>query len=112
MALSRPRSLSRELLAIRTISIMTLITIQFNLLYGQDNQDTIRYSFKGEYKEVFPHRITARVFYTNMVNSYVFRDRNSNLRLEVEPNKQDRIGASVSCDFITLSYSFVPDFLA
>jgi len=80
--------------------------------HAQIENDSIVYSIKTEYIEKFPNRITARALYTSTFNSYVFYDRNSDASFTVEPNKQNKIGASVSYSFITLAYTFAPDFMA
>lgn len=80
--------------------------------FSQTENDSIVYTVKGEYIEKYTNRITGELFYTNTFNSYVFKDRDSDLTIDAEPNKQDRIGGSVAFSFLNLSYSFAPDFLA
>lgn len=80
-------------------------------VYAQTN-DTIDYVEEGEYITKYKNRVTAKLFYVNTFNSYVFSDRDSGLKFEMEPNKQNKIGGNVSYSFITLGYSFAPDFLA
>jgi len=81
--------------------------------YGQVEKDTsIVYTKTTEYIEKYPNRLTAKLFYINTYNSLTVKDRNSDLQFELEPNKQNRIGASLSYSFITLSYSFAPNFMA
>lgn len=83
-----------------------------SICFGQDSIPDIIYEKHTEYKETFPNRITARLFFVNTSNSLTVNDRNSDLYFNLTPNKQDRIGASVSFRSITISYSFAPDFLA
>jgi hypothetical protein len=80
--------------------------------FGQDSIPDVIYEKHTEYKETFPNRITARLFFVNTSNSLTVNDRNSDLFFNLNPNKQDRIGASVSFRSITISYSFAPDFIA
>ncbi len=80
--------------------------------HAQIENDSILYSVKGEYIEKFPNRITARALYTDTYNSYTFSGRDTDVSYTLEPNKQSRVGGSVSYSFITLAYSFAPDFLA
>lgn len=94
------------------IAIAIVLFSLAQLSFGQADNDSIVYVIKGEYIEKYPNRITGKLFYTNTFNSYVFSDRNSGIRVEAEPNKQNRIGASVSYSFITGSYSIAPNFLA
>ncbi|WP_066222166.1 DUF4421 family protein [Formosa haliotis] len=88
-----------------------LFVIFFQLSYSQIENDTILYAIKNEFIEKYPNRITAKTFYINTYNSYVFGDRDTDMRLEMNPNKQNRIGASVSYGIVALSYSFAPDFM-
>lgn len=81
-------------------------------VFSQTQNDTIVYDIKTEYIEKFPNRITTRLFYVNTSNTIKVNDRNSNLYFNLTPNKQNRIGASVSFRSLTISYSFAPDFLA
>ena len=94
-----------------SISSISVFFICFSL-WAQDSIPEIIYNEKSEYKEKFPNTITARLFYINTSNSITANDRNSDFFLKLNPNKQNRIGASVSFRAITLSYSFAPDFLA
>ena len=94
-----------------------LATVFFLIMFihpgrSQVGSDSIDYSVKGEYIQKYPNRITARALYTNTYNSYVVREKGSGERFELEPNKQQRFGASVSYSFLTLAYSFAPDFLS
>ena len=91
---------------------LSIILIILSSLASFSQEEQVEYSESTEYTETFKNRITARLFYVNTYNSYVFSDRNSDLFFELDPNKQNRIGASVAYDFISLSYSFAPDFMA
>ncbi|WP_053989984.1 DUF4421 family protein [Mangrovimonas sp. TPBH4] len=78
----------------------------------QDTTATnIIYKEASEYKASYPNRITARAFYVNTSNDLKIKDRNSDDFFNLEPNKQNRIGASVSFRGISGSYSFAPDFM-
>jgi hypothetical protein len=79
---------------------------------AQDGLQNIVYEKSTEYIKSFPNRITTRLFFVNTSNSLTVNDRNSSLFFNLNPNKQDRIGASVSFRSITISYSFAPDFIA
>lgn len=92
-------------------------TIVVLILYGiscwsQDSIQEVNYDTHTDYIKFFPNRITARLFYVNTSNTLRVNDRNSSLYFDINPNKQDRIGASVSFRAITLSFSFAPEFLA
>ncbi|PNQ74716.1 hypothetical protein C1T31_00820 [Hanstruepera neustonica] len=82
------------------------------IVFSQTENDSIVYDIQTEYIEKFPNRITARLFYVNTSNSLKVNDRNSDLYFNLTPNKQNRIGASVSFRSLTISYSFAPNFLA
>lgn len=80
--------------------------------WSQDSIPKIVYELNSEYITTFPNRITTRLFYVSTSNTLKVNDRNSDLFFNVTPNKQDRIGASVSFRALTISYSFAPAFLA
>jgi hypothetical protein len=82
------------------------------LCFSQETEEEIIYKEESEYKVSYPNRITARAFYVNTSNSLQIKDRNSDDFFNLEPNKQNRIGASVSFRGITASYSFAPNFMA
>ena len=67
---------------------------------------------KLDYIAPITNKITARLFFTNTYNSFTINDRDSNLSIKMEPNKQNKIGASLSYRFITASFAFAPNFLA
>lgn len=79
---------------------------------AQDSIPEIIYDFESEYIHKFPNRITGRLFYVNTSNSLTVNDRNSDASFKLIPNKQNRIGGSVSFRSITFTYSFAPNFLA
>lgn len=78
---------------------------------AQETTGAIVYDERDDYIESFPNRITARLFYVNTSNSFNLNDKSSG-DVKLIPNKQDRIGASVSFRAISISYSIAPDFLA
>lgn len=88
-----------------------LFTLPF-LCFSQETEEDIVYKKETEYKVSYPNRITGRLFYVNTSNSLEVKDRDSDASFNLEPNKQDRIGASVSFRGITASYSYAPNFLA
>jgi len=92
--------------------IILFIAFTTSPLFAQDSIPEIIYLKQTEYKELFPNRITARLFYVNTSNSLELKDRNSDLFFKLNPNKQNRIGASISFRSLTISYSFAPDFLS
>lgn len=79
---------------------------------AQDSIPEVVYDEETEFIHKFPNRITTRLFYVNTSNSLTINGRNSNLTFKLNPNKEDRFGASVSFRSITISYSFAPDFLS
>ncbi|MCF1420998.1 MULTISPECIES: DUF4421 domain-containing protein [Mangrovimonas] len=89
-----------------SLAILPIIT------FSQETEEEIVYKEESEYKVSYPNRITARAFYVNTSNSLILKDRFSDLFFNLEPNKQNRIGASVSFRGLSASYSFAPDFLA
>ena len=80
--------------------------------WSQDSIPDVIYETHSNYITTFPNRITTRLFFVNTSNTLRVNDRNSDLFFDIEPNKQDRIGASVSFRSLTVSYSFAPNFLA
>lgn len=93
------------------VFVFLLLAISSSVL-AQKELDSIIYNEETEYIHKFPNRITARLFYVNTSNSLVVNDRNSSLFFNLNPNKQNRIGAQASFRALTISYSFAPDFLA
>lgn len=94
-----------------TIPLVLLFTLPL-LCFSQETEEDIVYKKETEYKVSYPNRITGRLFYVNTSNSLEVKDRDSDASFNLEPNKQDRIGASVSFRGITASYSYAPNFLA
>lgn len=94
------------------IFFASLCLIPTFIMFSQETEEDLVYIDETDYKVTYPNRITARAFYVNTSNSLLIKDRNSDLFFNMEPNKQNRIGASVSFRGITASYSFAPDFLA
>ena len=83
-----------------------------HLLHAQFKSDSTVYDVKTEYIESFPNRLTTRLFYINTYNSLTIKSRNVNQTFNLEPNKQNRIGASVAFRSLNISYSFAPNLLA
>ena len=81
-------------------------------VHAQTTTDSIIYDIKNEYIESFPNRITTRLFYTNTYNSLTIKSRDFNETIDLEPNKQNRLGASVAFRSINVSYSFAPNFMS
>lgn len=78
-----------------------LILLIGSFSYAQDNipdiaQDTIIYDEANEYIHIYKNRITARAFYVNTSNSLTLIDRDTDFSVNLTPNKQNRIGASVA----------------
>lgn len=95
------------------IAYFCFLSVLFTVtLSAQTEKDSIVYSIKSEYIESFPNTITTRLFYVNTYNSLTVKSRDINETLNLEPNKQNRIGASVAFRSINISYSFAPNFLA
>ena len=65
-----------------------------------------------EYIKSFPDAITIRPFFLQTSNSYIIGSLESDDKINLTANKQDRIGATVSFRSAVLSYSFAPDFLS
>ncbi|MFB9051916.1 DUF4421 domain-containing protein [Formosa undariae] len=77
-----------------------------------DSLHAIIYEETSDYIQIYKNRITAKLYYVNTSNSLMVQDRNSNFYVNLVPNKQDRIGASVAFRSIAISYAFAPNFLA
>ena len=99
-------------MGLKRISAFVILFVSGISCWSQDSIQEIIYETHTDYIETFPNRITGRLFYVNTSNTLRVNDRNSSLYYDINPNKQDRIGASVSFRAITISYSFAPDFLA
>ncbi|WP_406847124.1 DUF4421 domain-containing protein [Xanthomarina sp. GH4-25] len=99
-------------MGVKNYIYLIILLLGNSICWAQDSIPEVIYEKHTAFKETFPNRITARFFYVNTSNSLTVNDRNSNLFFNLNPNKQDRIGASVSFRSITFSYSFAPDFLA
>lgn len=99
-------------MGLKRYSALVVLFISGISCWSQDSIQEIIYETHTEFIETFPNRITARLFYVNTSNTLRVNDRNSSLYYNINPNKQDRIGASVSFRAITISYSFAPNFLA
>ncbi|MBD0831365.1 DUF4421 family protein [Aestuariibaculum sediminum] len=97
-------------MGLRELFRLTLIVINTIPLLAQNHLDsnTVRTS---NYKKDYPNVVTVRAYYINTSNTLRIKDRNSNLAFDLEPNKQDRIGASVAFRGLTASYAFAPNFL-
>lgn len=95
------------------ILVIGFFSVFFTInLCAQTQTDSIVYSIKTDYIESFPNTITTRLFYINTYNSLTIKSRDVNETLNLEPNKQNRLGASVAFRSINISYSFAPNFLA
>lgn len=99
-------------MGLKRYSAFVILFVSGISCWSQDSIQEIIYETHTDHIETFPNRITARLFYVNTSNTLRVNDRNSSLYYDINPNKQDRIGASVSFRAITISYSFAPDFLA
>ncbi len=99
-------------MGLKQVLTIFIIILTSKNSWSQDSIPEVIYSEQTEYKELFPNRITGRLFYVNTSNSIEIRDRNSDLFFKLNPNKQNRIGASVSFRSLTISYSFAPNFLS
>lgn len=99
-------------MGLRTIILCFFTVACTTSIVAQKEIDSVIYDQETKYIHKFPNRITARLFYVNTSNSITVNDRNSDVTFKLNPNKQDRIGASVSFRALTISYSFAPDFLA
>jgi len=92
-------------------NLILIILLSLMCATSFSQEDKVEYSETTEYIEKFTNRITTNLFYINTFNSYVFKDRQSDLSFELEPNKQNRIGANIAYDFLSFSFSFAPDFM-
>lgn len=99
-------------MGLRYIFIGFMLLAANSSLVAQTETDSIVYNIQTEYIESFPNTITTRLFYINTYNSLTIKDRNFDETVNLEPNKQNRLGASVAFRSINISYSFAPDFLA
>lgn len=99
-------------MGLRVLFICFLFFIFSVNLHAQKETDSIVYSIKTDYIESFPNTITTRLFYVNTYNSLTIKSREVNETIDLEPNKQNRIGASVAFRSINISYSFAPNVLA
>lgn len=99
-------------MGLKRYSAFVILFVSGISCWSQDSIQEIIYETHTDHIETFPNRITARLFYVNTSNTLRVNDRNSSLYYDINPNKQDRIGTSVSFRAITISYSFAPDFLA
>lgn len=99
-------------MGLRTIVFYFLAFACTSSVVAQKEIDSIVYDQETKYIHKFPNRITARLFYVNTSNVITVNDRNSDVSFKLNPNKQDRIGASVSFRALTISYSFSPNFLS
>lgn len=98
-------------MALKYIFLVVGIFLCGHILFSQDLTDEVNYDQQTDYIQSFPNHITARLYFVNTSNSFVFKDRNSPDVFKLIPNKQDHIGASVSFKFLTISYAFAPKFL-
>ncbi|WP_169815713.1 DUF4421 family protein [Pseudotamlana agarivorans] len=75
------------------------------IIYGVQNND---------YIYIYKNRVTARAFFIKTSNPLTIRGRGdeSHIQYQLNPNKQDKIGASVAFRSISASYSFSPNALA
>ena len=97
---------------LKSITYTLFFVMLSPLSYAQEAVSDSLYEKDTEYIKSYLNRIAARAFYVNTSNSFVVNSRLDDQRYELTPNKQNRIGASASFRFISLSYSFTPDFLA
>ena len=91
--------------------ILLFVSTHFTATAQEVTIDTL-YEEDTEYIRTFVNRITGRLLYVNISNSFIVNSRFDDQRFELTPNKQNRIGASVSFRFATISYSFSPNFLS
>ncbi|NHN25638.1 DUF4421 domain-containing protein [Flavobacterium jejuense] len=98
------------------IKISLLNSIVFIISVSCFSQETIVkdtvFNEKNSFIQSFPNNISTRLFFINTSNSLYVKDRNSNDFYILDPNKQDRIGATISFRSISISYSIAPYFLA
>ncbi|WP_084647744.1 DUF4421 family protein [Gelidibacter mesophilus] len=99
-------------MALKSIFTSVFFFLCIGLSFSQERADAVIYDEQTDYIQAFPNHITARLYFVNTSNSFVFKDRNSPDVFKLNPNKQDHIGASVSFKFLTISYGFAPNFLA
>lgn len=96
----------------RLLLFIFIFSISSSSFYAQEIIADSIYEKQTDYIKSYLNRISARVFYVNTSNSFIINSRFDDQRFELTPNKQDRIGASVSFRFASLSYSFTPGFLS
>ena len=89
-----------------------LIFFCFCSIFAQEKSIDSTYEKDSDFIRTYLNRITARTFFVNTSNSFVINSRFDEEKFELTPNKQDRVGASVSFRFVTLSYSISPNFLS
>ncbi|CDF81144.1 conserved hypothetical protein (DUF4421) [Formosa agariphila KMM 3901] len=99
---------------LKNIHITLLFFIASYTLFAQDQQtenDTLFDNYNA-YIRYYKNQVHAKIYYINTSNSISINDRDSHLNLDLNANKQSRIGGSVSFRKLTISYSFAPDFLS
>lgn len=98
-------ALSRVLYVI----MFTVISLPF---YGQ--VDTLNFitSDSLTFKKTYPNKITTRLFLINTSNSLEVQSRQENFSLNLNANKQDRLGVSIGFRSVVISLAFSPNFLS
>lgn len=99
-------------MALKSNLTSLFIFLSIGLSFSQDVANEVIYDEQTDFIESFPNHITARLYFVNTSNSFVFKNRDSPDVFKLNPNKQDHVGASVAFKFLTISFSFAPDFLA
>lgn len=97
--------------------IIRVLSVAFILLttlssYGQKKAPTFNALDSIEFKKTFHNKITTRLFMINTSNSLEVQSRQDNISLNINANKQDRIGASIAFRSLMISYAFSPNFLS
>ncbi|CDF81143.1 conserved hypothetical protein (DUF4421) [Formosa agariphila KMM 3901] len=97
---------------IAVICGLSVLAQDRNTTIENDSLQAIIYEETSDYIQIYKNRITAKLYYVDTSNSLMVQDRNSNFYVNLVPNKQNRIGASVAFRSIAISYAFAPNFLA
>jgi hypothetical protein len=91
------------------IVFFLIISLPF---YGQDDTHTVIANDSLKWKKKYPNKITTRLFMINTSNSLEIQSRQENFSINLNANKQDRLGASVGFRSIVISFGFSPNFLS
>ncbi|MBP1838526.1 DUF4421 family protein [Formosa algae] len=93
------------------ISLLLFLATWSVFAQNENTDNDSIFNTQSTYIRHYKNRIHAKIYYINTSNSLAINDRDSRIKLDLNANKESRIGGSILFRKLAISYSYAPKFL-